>query len=271
MTHLKAAAFDLDDTLLKNDLSVSAYTIDVFQRLCSSGFLFVAASGRTRMSMKPFVDQLNCVSLYISCNGAEIWNPATGSFLYRELLSAELCREIASFGNEYKVYAQTYSDDRFYFNEYSEYSRMYASASRLPGEYVGNLMSFIREPRTKILMMADEEKIAHMLIDARKRFEGIASVTCSKPYFLEFNPLLATKGIALKKAAEILEVSVNDFAVFGDSLNDASMLEIAGCSVAVANARPEVIAMCDFVCPSNQNDGVARFLASHLLNEEAPF
>ena len=271
MTRLKAAVFDLDDTLLRNDLSLSPYTLDVFRRLHQSGFLFVAASGRTRMSMKPFVDQLNCVSLYISCNGAELWDPVSGSFVYRELLSEDLCREIARFGNEYGVYAQTYSDDRFYFNEYSEYSRMYASASRLPGEYVGDLVDFIHEPRSKILMMADEKKIALMLEDAGKRFNGSASVTCSKPYFLEFNPLLATKGLALEKAASILKVSVDDFAAFGDSLNDASMLRVAGRSVAVANARPEVIAMCDDVCASNEKDGVAHYLAAEVLNEEASF
>ena len=271
MIYLKAAAFDLDDTLLRDDLTFSRYTLDVFSRLHESGFLFVAASGRTYMSMKPFVDQLNCVSLYISCNGAELWDPLSESFVYREQLSEDLCREIARFGNEYGVYAQTYSDDRFYFNEYSEYSRMYASASRLPGEFVGDLVQYIREPRSKILMMAAPEKIAAMLEDARNRFSGKASVTCSKPHYLEFNPFLATKGIALKRAADILGLTVKDFVAFGDSLNDASMLKTAGCSVAVANARPEVIAMCNDVCPSNQEDGVARYLAAKVLNEEASF
>ena len=33
MTCLKAAAFDLDDTLLRNDLSISPFTLDVFRRL----------------------------------------------------------------------------------------------------------------------------------------------------------------------------------------------------------------------------------------------
>ena len=269
MRQLKAAVFDLDDTLLHDDLSISAYTLDVFRRLHNTGFLFVAASGRTRLSMKPFVDQLEFVSLYICCNGAEIWDPSSGSYLHRELFTAGLGREIARFGNEYGCYAQTYSDDRFFFNEYSRYSEMYASSSKLPGEYVGDLAEFIREPRTKILMMAEEDKIARMLTDARIRFEGRASVTCSKPYFLEFNPLQATKGIALGKAAGILGLSTDDFAAFGDSLNDASMLQAAGRSVAVANARPEVIAICDDVCPSNQEDGVARYLAANVLMKEA--
>ena len=267
MNPIKAAAFDLDDTLLRNNLSISPFTLEVFRRLHDTGFRFVAASGRTLMSMKPFTDLLGCVSLCIACNGALIWDPSDGIVLERETFPMELCHEIVRFGNEFGCYQQTYSDDRFYFNEVSEYSRRYAAASMLPGECVGDLLKYIREPRSKILMMAEEETIARMLVLARVRFEGRVSVTCSKPYFLEFNPLTATKGIALRKAAELLGLSPDHFMVFGDSLNDLPMLEIAGCSVAVSNGRPEIRAACDAVCRSNEEDGVARFLAERILKE----
>lgn len=267
MKSVRAAAFDLDDTLLRDDLSVSAHTLEVFRRLHASGFVFVAASGRTLMSMKPFTDLLGCVTLCIASNGAVIWDPASGRVLHRETFSAELGREIARFGNEYGCYAQTYSDNRFYFNKVCDYSRRYSVASRLPGECVGDLEQYICEPRSKILMMAEEDKIADMMADARGRFEGRAAVTCSKPYFLEFNPPEATKGIALRKTAAMLGLTVKDFAAFGDSLNDMAMLEIAGLSVAVANARPEVRSACDAVCLSNQEDGVACYL-EELCSEE---
>ncbi len=270
MKSIKAAAFDLDDTLLRNDLSVSPYTLEVFRQLSAAGFRFIAASGRTLMSMKPFTDLLGCVSLCIACNGALIWNPSNGSVLHRETFPVELCHEIVRFGNEFGCYQQTYSDDRFYFNEVSDYSRRYAAASMLPGECVGDLQKFICEPRSKILMMAEEETVARMLVLARARFEGRVSVTCSKPYFLEFNPLKATKGIALRKAAELLGLVPENFIVFGDSLNDLSMLEIAGLSVAVSNGRPEIRSVCDAVCLSNEEDGVARCLAEKILKEVEP-
>ncbi len=265
---LKAAAFDLDDTVLRDDLTISARTLKTFIRLHEAGFVLVAASGRTLMSMKPFTDLIGCVSLCIASNGALIWDPSDCRVLHRETFSVELCHEIVQFGNEFHCYEQTYSDDRFYFNEVSDYSRRYAAVSMLPGECVGDLSAFIREPRSKILMMADEQLISHMLILARKRFEGRASVTCSKPYFLEFNPLSATKGVALGKTADILGLSPEDFVAFGDSLNDLAMLQAAGRSVAVANGRPDILAACDDICPSNQEDGVARYLADHILGEE---
>jgi len=257
---VKAAAFDLDDTLLRDDLTISRETVNILRRLRDQGLIFVAASGRTLMSMKPFVDRLGCTSLCIASNGALVWDPADGHVLHRITFSVDLCHEIVRFGNEFHCYQQTYSDDRFFFNEVSEYSRRYAAMSMLPGDCVGDLTQFIREPRSKILMMAEEETVARMLVLGRERFAGRASVTCSKPYFLEFNPLEATKGIALEKTAALLGLKAENFAVFGDSLNDLPMLRIAGLSVAVANARPEVIAECDRVCASNNEDGVAKFL-----------
>lgn len=265
---IRAAAFDLDDTLLRDDLSISAYTKDVFRRLHEAGFLLIAASGRSEKSILPFVEDLGCICLYIACNGAEIYDGPTRRLLHSESFSADLAREIAAFGAEYDCYAQTYAGDRFFFNQYSEYAERYARASMLKGVYVGDLREFIREPRSKILMMAEEGQIARMLAEARGRFAGRASVTCSKPYFLEFNPPHATKGIALEFAARVLGLRTEEIVAFGDSLNDLPMLQAAGRSVVVANGRPDVKALCGEICLSNQEDGVARYLSDHFLTGE---
>ena len=265
--HLKAAAFDLDDTLLRDDRSISAYTIQTFRRLRDAGFFLIAASGRAQLSMKPFLDQLDCICLYIACNGGEIYDGSTHALLSAETFSAELAREIASFGAEYDCYAHTYAGDSFYFNKYGEYANRYAASSLLKGVYVGDLQTFIHEPRNKILMVADEDQIRRMLEEAQKRFAGRLSVTCSKPYFLEFNPLNATKGIALSSAARRLGIRTEEIVAFGDSLNDLSMLQSAGRSVVVTNGREDVKALCDEVCAANEEDGVARWLAEHILGE----
>lgn len=256
----RAVAFDLDDTMLRDDLTISAHSVLVLRRLAALGVHIIPASGRAQLSMKPFVDLLSCAPVYISCNGAEIWSGISHQLLHSVYFSAELGKEIAAFGNRHSVYAQTYAGDHFYYNEESEWSRRYADASMLSGIYVGNLVSFIREPRSKILMMADPAKIADMLKEAQVLFRGRASVTSSKPWFLEFNPPDATKGRALSWTASCLKLSPADFISFGDSLNDLSMLQAAGRGVLMKNGRPELRPLCDDVCGSNQNDGVAGYL-----------
>ncbi len=258
-----AIAFDLDDTLLRNNLTISQYTVSVLQAFRREGVKIIPASGRALMSMKPFTDFLNCSDYIVACNGAEIYDGQTGRQIMQAAFSIETSRKIAEYASEKGCYAQTYGGEYFYYSEQSVWAQRYAAASMLKGVFVGNLSAFIQEPRNKLLLMADESKIAAMLPEAQKLFEGLASVTCSKPYFLEFNPPSATKGNALRFISESAQIPLSAFISFGDSLNDLSMLQITGWSVAMENGRNELKSICRSVCRSNEEDGVADFLVRH--------
>lgn len=262
---MKIISFDMDDTLLHDDLSISDYTLHVLKKLYQRGYFIVPASGRAQKSILPFVEKIGCVQYYISCNGAEVWDGTSHSLVSRETFSTELGKKIAAFGKKHGCYSQTYDGEYFYYSEQSHWADMYAAASMLRGQFVGDLENYINEPRAKILMMADAEKITVMLHEARELFKDQVSVTCSKPYFLEFNPLKATKGNALKIVADLCSVGMDDVCAFGDSLNDLSMLQTAGYGVAVKNARDDVKTQCKYHCLSNNEDGVAHFLDEMFL------
>ena len=261
---IRAIAFDLDDTLLRPDTSVSDYTADVLRRAASQGIIILPASGRTRDSMWPAVQRIGCASAFISCNGADVWTP-NRELMMQELLPVELAHEVARFAADRGVYCQTYSPDRFFYSMRNEYAASYEKSSSLQGEYVGDLTAFIRKPVTKMLIMDTPERIAMLYQEARQLFSGRASLTCSKAYFLECNPLRATKGNALKWCANHFDFDMSELLAFGDSLNDVSMLEAAGTGVAMANAREDVKAMGFQVCGSNEEDGVARYIEQYIL------
>ena len=91
-------------------------------------------------------------------------------------------------------------------------------------------------------------------------------VSTSKPNFLEITPSGTSKGKALAFLAGHLGFSLAQTLAFGDSLNDLSMLQACGTSVAMGNARCEVKAVCTFVAKTNNEDGVADFLEAHVLS-----
>lgn len=270
---IRAIAFDLDDTLLRSDLTVSDYTVDVLHRARERGIVILPASGRTRDSMFPTVRRIGCADAFISCNGADVWGltqptPADGAdcpLLMQELLPVELAHEVARFAAERGVYCQTYSPSRFFYSVENDYAASYARSSSLEGEYVGDLTAFIRQPVTKLLMMDTPERIAELYAEARALYAGRASMTCSKPYFLECNPLKATKGNALRWCADHFGFRMDELLAFGDSLNDVSMLEAAGVGVAMGNAREDVKAMGFPVCGTNEEDGVAHYIEENIL------
>lgn len=274
---IRAIAFDLDDTLLRPDASVSDYTVDVLRRAAAQGIIILPASGRTRDSMWPAVERIGCASAFISCNGADIWGlrpssdgmqPLSGAacpLLMQELLPVELAHEVARFASDRGVYCQTYSPSRFFYSIENDYAVSYANSSSLEGEYVGDLTAFIRQPVTKLLMMDTPQRIAELYQEARALFAGRAMLTCSKPYFLECNPLRATKGNALRWCSGHFGFRMDELIAFGDSLNDVSMLEAAGTGIAMGNAREDVKAMGFTVCGTNEEDGVARYIEENIL------
>ena len=262
---IRAIAFDLDDTLLRPDNSISPYTADVLRRAHEAGVRIIPASGRTFGSMLKAVPSiLHLADCLVSCNGSEVWR-STGEILMQELLPVPLAHEVAAFAAERGVYCQTYAPDRFFYTVENEWAASYAKLSSLEGECVGDLTAFIRKPVTKLLMMDDPARVAELLREAQAIFGGRASLTCSKPYFLECNPLKATKANALAWCAEHFGFKMDELLCFGDSLNDVSMLRAAGTGVCVANAREDVKALGFPLCRANSEDGVAHYIEDNIL------
>ena len=265
---IRAVVFDLDDTLLRDDLTISQESIEVLRRAAARGIRIIPASGRARDSMRGFVDQIGCAAAYIACNGAECWGP-DHRLLDRETYPPEDALAIARFVEERDVYAQTYEGDQFFYNRHGPYAERYARSSMLRGVYVGDLTAYIRRPESKILCMAEPEEILRLMAEAQEKLGAITQVTSSKPYFLEFNPPKATKGNALRRLGERLGFRPEEAVAFGDSLNDLSMLQSAGIGVAMGNAREAVLALIPEHTATNMEDGVARWVREHLLEESA--
>ncbi len=80
----------------------------------------------------------------------------------------------------------------------------------------------------------------------------------SSDYWLEICPITATKAKAIEKLKE--QYGCDKVVVFGDSLNDLAMFEIADEAYAVENAMTALKEIATRVIGSNNEDGVAKFL-----------
>lgn len=68
------------------------------------------------------------------------------------------------------------------------------------------------------------------------------------------------KGLGLIKIAELFELELDEFAAFGDSENDAKMLEVAGVGIAVGNADNTARSVADYVATEKYGAGVVEGL-----------
>jgi HAD superfamily hydrolase (TIGR01484 family) len=75
----------------------------------------------------------------------------------------------------------------------------------------------------------------------------------------------ARKLNAVSVLAAHFEIPLADIAAFGDDYNDIEMLRECGVGVAVANAIDEAKAVADYICLTNEDDGVAKWIEENIL------
>ncbi|MCE5343756.1 MAG: Cof-type HAD-IIB family hydrolase [Eubacteriales bacterium] len=256
---------DLDDTLLNPDAILSPYTLEVFARARDRGVRIIPASGRAAYSMRRFVKQLDTGMPYIACNGAQLVN-ADHTVGETIAFTPQEARAVIRYLQDHGFYVQCYRDDDFYYARECENSLSYQRSSGMNGHAVDDLEMFVTFPTPKVLSVHEPEEVARWLPEIRKAFPDV-SFSVSKPYFLEAEPHDVSKGAALQRLAETLHLAPASTLAFGDSLNDLSMLAYAEHSVAMGNARDEVKRAARYVCATNAEDGVARFVAQHVLGK----
>ncbi len=255
---------DMDDTLLNEEGQLSLYTLEIVRECLKRGIRFIPSSGRAQASMEPYIRQLDTHLPYIACNGAQLVN-ADHSLMECQYLPADTARELCRFFDENGFYAQVYRDPCFYFAKDCEPSENYKHSSGMRGVAVGDLQSFLTFDTPKVLAVSTPQQVAALYPIAKERFGDSVCFTISKPYFLEVAPAEANKGAALKRLARRMGLKSENTMVFGDSLNDLSMLAFTENSVAMGNARDEVKAAAQYQCLPNGQDGVARYIEEKVL------
>ena len=75
----------------------------------------------------------------------------------------------------------------------------------------------------------------------------------------------ATKSMAVQALARFWHIDQKNIAAFGDDMNDMDLLLYAGCGVAMANALDEAKAAAGYICRTNDDDGVARWIEEYIL------
>ena len=118
-----------------------------------------------------------------------------------------------------------------------------------------------------VTLIGEKERIAPIYEKVRE-YRGWESLfqkdTYRDEYWLEICPQNCTKAKTVLKLKE--KFGYKKLVVFGDSLNDISMFEIADESYAVANATDELKKIATHITGSNEEDAVVNVLKERFNN-----
>ena len=247
---------DLDGTLLHSDKSLSAYTEKVLLRCRERGILVVFCTARGESNARAYIDRVR-PDFVISSGGALV---RRGEEILRAcMFTAEETQAMidAAFRLTGGCDVTVDTPDAFYAN--------YHEDTVFWGETIEtDFRSFGREGM-KVCFRLEDHSVAEKIAETVKECHWLR-FTGSDWY--KFTVPVGTKEEAARFLGERLGISMEEMAAFGDDHSDIGMLRACGVGVAVANAVGEVLAAADQVCESNDEDGVARWLAAYLDSVE---
>ena len=281
-------ATDMDGTLLNAAHEISEDNIQAIKYAQSQGITVVIATGRAFYEANAPINQTDLKVPYICLNGAEVRDESF-NIMSTSNLNRELINRITEELNKENIFYQVYTNLGIYTENPLRDLEIYIDIAQRAGQEadVEKIKSGIQkridngtlkvvdnydkiqdtpgEIVMKILAFdSDLEKIDRVS-ETLAKSESLA-VSSSSRGNIEITHSDAQKGIALNTIAERLNIDMKNVMAIGDNMNDVSMLERVGYSVAMENAAPEVKAIAKYETDSNEQSGVGKAIMK-LLSE----
>jgi Cof subfamily protein (haloacid dehalogenase superfamily) len=263
----KLIVSDLDGTLLDSERKISLRTKDLIHEFASRGGIFTFATGRMEASVEKYLDCLDISNPVIIYNGAKIVDVKKRLVLYEDLLEYSLAKTALMIASGYEWDILLYINKNIYVSKMTKVIEENMIKDGVCCEVVGNLHEFLQCSPTKILIIGDPLHFIPYVEKVISAAKKTVNYVISEYNYLEILPVNSSKGNALKKLAETLDIPLDQTIAVGDNLNDISMIKAAGLGVAVENAHEEVKKNADYITRSNNEDGVAEVIFRTISKE----
>lgn len=262
---IRCIAMDLDDTLLRDDLSISTENQNAIHQALDRGIKIVLASGRMVASMHSYAVELGIDMPLIAYNGAMVQEAVSGETLYHKPVTREVALQVIPIFQELNFHLNVYLNERLYVKQWDHWSEQYQASAGVTPHPAGDLLNILTGAPTKMLGIGTVTEIEKMRKDLERRFGSQLDYTRSKPNYLEILAPGVSKSDALQFLVKKWGFDRNEVLAIGDAPNDLAMILWAGIGVAMANAVPSVREQADIVVSDNNHHGVAEAIRKFAL------
>lgn len=260
MQECKLLLFDLDETLLRSDKTISEHTLNVLNRCREEGYLIGVSTSRGEANSLIYIAELR--PEVVICSGG-----AVVKYKDQYIYTAEFTEEETNYmirtareicGQDCKITIDTLN------NHFCSFRR---DPDEIGTGWVNTVFANFSDLHEKALKMCVEIFQPEM---AKQLAETLADCDCIKfsdGEWYKFTRKAATKENAIGILNEVCGITASNIIAFGDDLPDIGMLKLCGTGVAMGNAVAEVKDVADVVIGTNEEDGIAKFLLENCLGE----
>lgn len=256
----KMIVLDLDDTLLKNDGTISRKTKKTPKKAQEDGVKVVLASGRPTFAIESVANALELEKYggyIISYNGARIIECKSRKELYAANITREEVQELYQMSQENEAYIQTYIGDNIIASQSNKFTDIEKQITGMEIIIPDDFSSYVQQEVVKVIVLQEPERLKELEKQWKPLVENKLYMTISKPFFLEFMNLEVDKGKSILRLGKMLGIDAEEIIAIGDSYNDITMIQAAGLGVAMGNAVETVKEIANYITEDNEHDGVA--------------
>ena len=265
---------DLDGTLLNKKSQLTRKSIKFLKKMEEQGHYVILSTGRPYQGCINFYEQLGLHSPLICDNGGSIHYPNNHSQDIYTSIPLDLFLEFTKEIRPYIFSAMSSNFDIvYYYNR--DFVPGYIQHNSIPREVKEGYLDEIVEkaPINPTLFIFEEHFDDVLKILKEEKYESIISYrfwkSNNKTISLELYNKNATKGHALRKIKEILNVPFENDLVFGDQMNDVEMIQYSYNSVAMKNGKELLKKIAKYTTyRTNNHNGVIHFIKKFMKKEK---
>lgn len=246
----KVLLFDLDGTLLRDNKTISARTLQALKACRERGILIGLATSRSEARSKEYIEMIDPEVLILS-GGAVV--KYKKEYIFIDAFSSEEASKMIHLAKEICG-----SDCGLTMDTLHEH---YSNSEKHLGSIYSKFEDFNEIGLKLCVEVADEEK-AEILA---KKLEAYDCSRFSGENWYKFTKKTSTKENAIQKLSEASGILTEEMAGFGDDHVDLGMIELCGLGVAMGNSIDPIKQAADIVIGSNEEDGIAEFLENYCL------
>jgi Cof subfamily protein (haloacid dehalogenase superfamily) len=245
---------DVDGTLLTDEKKLPDANCLAVQRLSAAGIGFTLVSARPPIGLIALARSLRLSLPYGACNGAAICLP-NGRVLQSRPMPRVMALRILCLLDEMRVSARMFVDNGWFVTDPN--GPYVAYEANVLGHQPNVVPSLVDAPGDclKIVGASDDFDQLRTCEQRLRREVPEVEAVRSRPFFLDVTAAAVTKGRFVLDIAKFCALDPARVAVVGDMNNDIPMFEVAGRTIAVANASPELKARAQYVTLRSNNEG----------------
>ncbi|AMB99322.1 hypothetical protein AWM75_04585 [Aerococcus urinaehominis] len=266
---IKLIAIDMDETLLRTDKTYDQNRFEkIFMQLREQGIIFLIASGNSYHQLRTnFSDEVRPQLYFAGDNGS--FMVKDDKVLQTIGITENIYRDTIAFIQQHSqasIYVSTGMASYMLAGDPHFETALKYNGILYPVQSFDDIPS--GQDAYKVAMindasLADNKKLTHAI---QKQFPNILSVT-SGNIFIDNIHKDSGKGQAVSYLQNKYNIQPSETMVFGDSMNDHSMMLAAKYAIAMSNADPDLVASSSYQIASNNDQAVLTTLEALLAEK----